>query len=282
MRGRKVYYVCPFFPEPVKRFTEIAFVNSAIKYSSADSIIDVPTYLGFMRKDWKDRPRVPISIRETAESMEKYAKKVITMDMHSRQIQGVFRIPLDHLDSSVLFAAHINSRPDRQDIVIASPDIGATKRTQKLIGHIGADRMVIVYKLRNVSTGDVSAVDVLGDVAGRSVVFIDDQAVTLGSLCEGAKAVMERGAASVDAYVTHGLNVPDKRGVTAEQRLAESLINKLYITDTIPRPDSYFTANPKIKCISCVSLFAEAIRRDYNDESISELFKTPDNGMNFL
>jgi len=272
VRGREVCYVAPWFPDPTRRFTEIAFVNSALKYSSAARIIDVFTYLGFMKKDFKDRPRVPISIREVAESIERYAHRLLSIDPHSPQIQGVFRIPADWLDGSVLVAEDIKKRYELTKTKVVSPDIGAVKRSKILAERIGQKKLAIVYKMRDISTGETTAEDVIGDIDNMDIVFWDDQAVTLDSLCGGAKIAKERGANKIYAYCTHGLMVP-KNGVSAEQRIRESEIEKLYITDTIPRPDSYFEENPKIELISCMELFAEALKRIHENRSVSELFR---------
>lgn len=271
IRGKRVYYVCPFYPDPMRRYAEILFTCSAMKYSSPDSITLVAPYMGFMKKDWKDKPRVPISIRTVAESIEPYAKKLITADMHSNQVQGMFRIPVDHLDASVVFARHIKETYGTKNIIITSPDIGAMKRTRKLSERLQEGEISVIYKLRNIETGDVQATNLLGDVSGKKIIFMDDQAVTLGSLCEAARLVKEKGAEEIYAYVTHGLMVK-KNGQTAEERLSDSLIDKLYITDTIHKPDDYFSNNSKIELIPLFELFAEAIRRDFNNESVSELF----------
>lgn len=272
IRGREAYYICPYFPDPMKRLSEILFVNSALKYSSAEKIIDVPTYLGFMKKDWKDRPRVPISIREVAVSMEPYVDRVVTIDMHSPQIQGMFRMPLDHLDGTVLFADHIKKNYDVSKIIITSPDVGGVRRARKLAERIGTKELAIVYKIRDSKTNEVTTEEVVGNVEGKKVVLIDDQAITLDSLCEAAKLVKSRGAEEVYAYCTHGL-MASKEEVTAEDKLSKSLIEKLYITDTIPRSEQYFRENPKVELISCVDLFAKALKRIHENESLSKLFE---------
>lgn len=272
IRGREVYYICPFQPDPVKRFTEVQLINSALKDSSAERIIDVPTYLGWMKQDWKDRPRVPISIRDVAIMMEQYAKSVLTIDMHSPQIQGVFRIPLDHLDGSVLFAEAIRANYDLSKVRIASADIGGAKRAQKLAERLDLEELAIVYKLRDPKTGKPKSAGVMGDVKGKKVIIFDDQGVSLESLEEGARLVMNHGAESVDGACTH-LIATEKEGIRAEDRLTRSLIGTLYTSDTIPRPDSYFAENPKIRLVTSVNLFAEAIRRIHNNESLSELFR---------
>lgn len=271
IRGRTAHYVCPFYPNPMRRKSEIDFVNSTLKYSSAASVVDVSTYLGFMKKDWKDKPRVPISIREIAVSMEQYAQRVITMDMHSHQIELGFRIPLDHLDGTKLIAEDIKDRFDLENLTIASPDIGRAKWARRVAERSGVRNIAIVYKLRDPVTLEVVAEGVFGDIDGKDVVFVDDQAVTLGTLTAGANAVRERGARSVCAYVSHGVMAP-KNGTTAEQKLADSLLTNLYMTDSIPREDAYYKGNPKIMPISCVDLFAEAIIRNHTGRSLSELF----------
>jgi ribose-phosphate pyrophosphokinase len=273
IRNRDAYYICPYFPNPMRRDSEIKFVNSTLRYSSAEKVIDVPTYLGFMKKDWKDRARVPISIREVAVTMEPYADRVVTIDMHSPQIQGMFRIPLDHLDGSVLFADHIRENHELSDIIITSTDIGGAKRAKKLAERVGTREVAIVYKMRDPRTGDVTAEEVIGNVDGKKVIFIDDQAITLDSICEATKLVKEKGAKEVYAYCTHGLMV-QKKGITAEKRIADSLVEKLYITDTIPRNDSYFEENLKVGLISCVELFAKALTKIHKGEPLSALFKT--------
>jgi ribose-phosphate pyrophosphokinase len=272
IRGREVYYICSFFPEPMKRDSEIRFVNSALKYSSAETIVDVPTYLGFMKKDWKDRARVPISIREIAVSMEEYADRVVTIDMHSPQIQGMFRVPLDHLDGTVLFADHIKKNFDLSEIIITSPDLGGVRRARKLAERLGTKELAIAYKMRDPKTNDVTIENVIGDVESKTVIFVDDQAITLDSLSEAAKLVTSQGAREVYAYCTHGLMAP-RKGVRAEDKLAKSVIKKLFITDTIPRSEQYFKENSKIGLISCIDLFAEALRRIHDHEPLSELFK---------
>lgn len=271
IRGRIAHYVCPFQPDAMRRFTEVALINSALKYSSAASIVDVPTYLGFMKKDWKDKPRVPISIREVAISVEQYAQRVITIDMHSQQIEAVFRIPVDHLDGTKLIAEHIENHYELDSVVIASPDLGRGKRAERLASRLGTKNLAIVYKIRDIVTGETVARGVMGNVKGSDVIFIDDQAVTLGTLVAASAAVIDEGARSVVAYCTHGV-MAAKDDTTAEQKLSDSLIQKLYIMDTIPRPPPYFEINPKIEEISAIDLFAEAIRRNHTGESLSALF----------
>jgi ribose-phosphate pyrophosphokinase len=287
VRGKHTYYVCPFFPKPLQRWSEIILANSALKYSRAEKIIDVPTYLGFMKKDFKDKPRTAIAMREVfVSAIEPYAHGVITMELHSPQIQGMCRLPFDPLTGSVLFAKHINEHYDPEkikildttnekvnDLLIMSPDIGGVRRTRDLVKRTGRDKLGIIPKERSIDTGEISVDDLLGDIEDKDAGFLDDQAITLGSLIKGAYLAKERGAKNVYAYCTHGLMVPDKKGVTAEKNLADSDIDKLYITDTIWRSPEYFEQNPKIELISCVELFAKAIKSDFENKSISELFK---------
>ncbi|MCX6816058.1 MAG: ribose-phosphate diphosphokinase [Candidatus Aenigmarchaeota archaeon] len=296
IRGRAVFYVCSFQPDPMKRLAEIKFISSTLKDSSAAKVVVVPTYLGFMKKDWKDKPRVPISIRVVAETLEPYADTFLTIDMHSPQIQGMFRKPLDHLDGTVLIANHIrhndygsdlalveNHDYDVDEFTVVSPDIGGLKRVKKLAERLGlknpeddADnrRLAAVYKLRDPVTGKIVGGGIVGkeNIKDRHVILLDDQVISGESVVKAAEMVTEVGAKSVHAYATHGL-MTVKDGIPAEHRIADSLIQKLYITDTVARSMEYFDANPKIELISCTDLFAEAIRRIYYNKSLSELFR---------
>lgn len=282
IRSRSVHFVCPYYPDPERRFTQIYLTGNALRNSSAERIVAVPTYLGFMKQDRKDKPRVPISIQAVAEATERYAHRVITMDMHADQSESAFRLPLDHLDGTVLIAKHIMDHYELANVTLGSPDIGRGKRVKSISRRTGIRRMALVDKDRDVKTGETTYTGVIGDVSGRDVIFYDDQAISLGTLSLAAKAVLERGAKRVISYCSHGIMAPKKardevtgeeRVVsTAEQRLADSPIEMLYFTDSIPRPDSYFEANPKINLISCVDLFAEAIERNHLGKSLSILF----------
>jgi ribose-phosphate pyrophosphokinase len=269
IRGREVFYICPFQPKPVQRFTEITLVNSTLRDSSATKIIDVPTYLGFMKKHYKDRARVPISIRAVAENMELYADSFLTIDMHAKEIQGIFRKPFDHLDGTVLFAEHMKNNFNIDDFAIASPDVGGGGRAIKLAERTGAEQFAIIYKLRDPKTRKTKSIGIMGDVKDKNVIFVDDQEVSCESLEGAAKVAKEYGAKNIYAYATHGL-MTEKEGITAEERIANSFIDKLFITDTVPREPKYFEENEKIELISCVDLFSKAIYRIHKNESLSE------------
>ena len=161
---------------------------------------------------------------------------------------------------------------DTSKIIITSPDVGGVKRTRKLVERLGSKELAIVYKIRDPKTGDIITEEVIGNVEGKKAILIDDQAISLDTLCEGAKIVKSKGAEEVYAYCTHGL-MASRKGVTAESKLANSMIEKLYITDTIPRAEQYFEENPKLGLISCVDYFSEALRRIHNNKSLSELFR---------
>jgi len=276
VRGHEVYYFCPYWPDPLQRDTEIKFLNSTLKYSSAGKIFSVPTYLGFMKKDWKDRPRVPISIREVAVgTMEPYVNHLLTIEMHSAQIQGMFRIPSDNLDGTVLFAPHIKKHFDLSRSIVVAPDLGATKRAKTLAERLGLREFAIVYKMRDPRTGEVTAEGVFGDVDGKTCILVDDQAVTLSSQVEASKLLREHGAEDIHSYTTHGLMVDGTDEISAEQRLSDSLIERLYITDTIPRPDSYFEKHSdRIELISSVDLFANVVKTTFEGGSLTAYFDT--------
>ncbi len=277
VRGHGVYYFCPYWPDPLRRDTEIKLLNSTLMYSSAGKIFSFPTYLGLMKKDWKDKPRVPISIREVAVgTMEPYVDHMLTIDMHSPQIQGMFRIPSDNLDGTVLFAPHIRDHFDLSRIIVVAPDLGATRRARTLAERLNLREFAIVYKMRDPVTGKVTAEGIFGNVDGKTCILVDDQAVTLSSQVEAATLLRAHGAEDIHSYTTHGLMVEGDDGISAERRLSDSLIEKLYITDTIPRPDSYFEEHSgNVGLVTSVNLFAEAVIRTHEGRSLSELFVTP-------
>ncbi len=270
VRGRDAFFICPYQPDPRRRSHEIMLINSVIA-DSAYRVIDVPTYLGYMKKDWKDEARVPISIREEAKIIEQYADRVLTMSMHSPQIQGIFRIPLDHLDVSVIFTPHVKRYIDTSNLVVASPDIGGAKRAQILAEGVGTHNLAIVYKLRDPLTKEVTSKGVMGDVDGKDVLFIDDQAVTCQSLVAAAEEVKGKGAKRVLAYCCHPV-LSEKDGIPAWKRIQDSEIERLYVTDTIPTLPTVPDGCESIEVVSSLPLFSEAIARLNANRSLSALF----------
>lgn len=271
IRGADVFYFCPFYPDPMKRYAETDIVNATIHYASARRLTNVPTYLGFMRSDWKWKPRVGISIRDVATMMEKYADRVLVMDMHSPYQEPVFRIPIDHLRAMPLFVEYFKSQNIiGEDVVIVAPDVGAAKNAEKLADKLGAD-MAVIYKKRP-KPNKAEAKFLIGNITGKAAILYDDIADTLGTLVAGSKLVKELGAVFVYAACTHGLLTP-KDGSSAEEKLEKSPIDELIITDTIPKSEEYIAEHQKIEVLTATDLFAEAIERIHNNKSVSELFE---------
>jgi len=271
IRGADVFYICPFYPDPMEMYTEVDLMNSAIRYASAERITDVPTYMGFMRKDWKDVPRCPISIREVAIMMEKYADRVLTMTPHSPQLQGVFRIPTDPLEPLPLLKKYCKELGlVGRDVTVVSPDTGGAKGTERLARILGSP-MGLIWKRR--IEGEPEALYFIGDlrdVKDRDVLLYDDMLGTFGSMEEGADKLKSLGARSIRCFATHGL-LSQKTGLTAEERVERSPVDEVVFTDTIPRSQEYLDRHPKLTQLSVADLFAEAIKRIHRNRSVSEL-----------
>jgi ribose-phosphate pyrophosphokinase len=190
--------------------------------------------------------------------------RIITMDLHADQIQGFFEVPVDHLFASSLFLPHIKEM-GLKDLVMAAPDTGGTKRANAYAKHLGVD-MAICYKQRKVAN-KVESMTVIGDVRGKNVVLVDDMVDTAGTLTKAADMMMEQGAASVRAVCTH----PVLSG-EACQRIQNSALTELIVSDTIPIGADKFHYTDKIKQLTVAQLFADVIRRVRSHESISSHF----------
>jgi len=218
-------------------------------------------YFGFARQDRKDKPRVPIGSKMIANILfAAGADRVMTMDLHAPQIQGFFDIPVDHLDSLVIFIPYIRSL-ELDNIILAAPDIGASKRVREFAKVMNVD-MVICDKERK-RANEIASMVVIGDVKNKNVVIIDDICDTANTLCKAAQLLMDEGALSVRAVCTH----PVLSG-KAHENITGSALVELVVTDTIPLKKS----SPKIKALSVDRLFANAIRNVCEYGSISSLF----------
>jgi ribose-phosphate pyrophosphokinase len=218
-------------------------------------------YYGYARQDRKDKPRVAIGAKLVANLLSAAgATRVVTCDLHAGQIQGFFDIPVDHLQSSAVFVPYLQSL-DIEDILFASPDVGSVGRVRAFATHFNAD-MVICDKHRK-RANEIASMQIIGDVRDRNVVLIDDLVDTAGTLCRAAEIIMEKGAKSVRAVCTH----PVLSG-NAYERIENSVLAEIAVTDTIPLKGS----STKIKVLSVAELFAKAIRKIHDRESISSLF----------
>ncbi|MCS6980874.1 MAG: ribose-phosphate pyrophosphokinase [Flavobacteriales bacterium] len=260
VRGDDVFIVQSTTP-PADNILELLLMVDAAKRASARQIVAVIPYYGYARQDRKDKPRVSIGAKLIANLLTAAGvTRIMTMDLHADQIQGFFDVPVDHLFASTIFVPYIQSL-GLENMVIAAPDIGGSKRANSYAKYLNCE-MALCYKQRKVAN-EVESMTVIGDVAGKNVIMLDDMIDTGGTLTRAAEMMMERGALSVRALCTH----PVLSG-NALERIENSLLTEVVVTDTIPlsRP------SPKIVVLSCAELFSNTIYKLLHDESISSQF----------
>ncbi|HOH71735.1 MAG TPA: ribose-phosphate pyrophosphokinase [Paludibacteraceae bacterium] len=258
VRGRYVYLVQSTFPNS-DNLMELLLMIDAAKRASAYKIIAVIPYFGWARQDRKDKPRVSIGAKLIADLLSAAGiDRLITMDLHADQIQGFFDLPVDHLYASTIFVPFIKSL-NLDNLIIASPDVGGSKRAQTYSKHLEVP-LVLCHKTRE-KANMVSNMSIIGDVKGKNVIMIDDMADTANTLCTAADLMMENGAISVRAMVTH----PVLSG-NAVENVKKSKMTELIFTDSIPFDTSKCS---KIRVISIAKMFADTIQSVYNNESIS-------------
>lgn len=260
IRGSHVFIVQSTFP-PSDNLMELLLMIDAAKRASAYKIIAVLPYFGFARQDRKDKPRVSIGAKLVADLLSAAGvDRVITMDLHADQIQGFFDVPVDHLYASSLFIPFIQKMGLR-DVVIASPDVGGTKRANTYAKMLGTD-MVICHKSR-AKANVIGNMTLIGDVRDKDVILVDDLIDTAGTITTAAGLMIKEGANSVRAFAAHGL-----LSEPAYERIENSALQEVYFTDSIPPKRE----SSKIKYISVANAFGQAIMRVYKNESISSLY----------
>ncbi len=260
VRGCDVFIVQSTFA-PADNFLELLLMVDAAKRASADSITLVVPYFGYARQDRKDKPRVAIAAKLLANLIgASGASRLMTCDLHADQIQGFFDIPVDHLDGASVFVPYLRSL-NLDNIIFASPDVGGMKRTRRYASFFAAD-MVVCDKHRE-RANEVASMQLIGEVEGKDVILVDDLIDTAGTITKAAKLLMDKGATSVRAVCTH----PVLSG-KAYENINNSVLEELVVTDTIPLKEE----SPKIKVLSVANLFAKAIRKIHDHESISSLF----------
>lgn len=260
VRGADVFIVQSTFP-PVDNLFELLLMIDAAKRASARHIIAVMPYFGFARQDRKDKPRVAIGAKLVANLLTAAGvKRVMTMDLHAEQIQGFFEVPVDHLFASSVFLPYLKSLKN-PNLIMAAPDTGGTKRANAYAKYLNTE-MAICYKQRR-KANEIQQMTLIGDVAGRDVVLVDDIVDTAGTLTIAADMMLDKGASSVRAVCTH----PVLSG-NAYEKLEKSGISELIVTDTIPlRKES-----KKIRVLSVADLFADVMDKVVSYESISSHF----------
>ena len=261
IRGQYVYLVQSTFPNS-DNLMELLLMIDAAKRASAYKVIAVIPYFGWARQDRKDKPRVSIAAMLIADMLSVAGvDRVITMDLHADQIQGFFNVPVDHLYGSTIFIPFIKSL-NLDNLVIASPDVGGSKRAGSYSKHLGVP-MVLCHKTRE-KANVVGQMTIIGDVEGKDVIITDDMVDTAGTLCMAADLMKKNGAKSVRAIVTHGV-----MSGAATQRVMESELSEIVFTDSIP-----FDCKKcdKVRILSIADMFADTIYRVQEHKSISEQY----------
>ena len=265
VRGEDVFIIQSTSSPVNDNLMELLVMIDAAKRSSASRITAVIPYFGYARQDRKSASRTPITAKLVADLLTTAgADRVLTMDLHAGQIQGFFDIPVDDLTSRIVFAEDIKANVGTDgSTVFVSPDAGGAVRARKFADMFHAD-IAIVDKMRP-SAGKSEVMNLIGDVKGKHAIMVDDIIDSGGTLCNAAKAIMDAGALSVRAYITHGVLSSE-----ACQKVEKSQLTELVIADTIK--DRCPKNCKKTRQVSVAPLFGEAIRRITNEESVSSLF----------
>jgi ribose-phosphate pyrophosphokinase len=260
VRGHEVFLIQSTFA-PSDNLMELLLMIDAAKRASASSINVVIPYFGYARQDRKDRPRVAIAAKLIANLISAAgATRIMACDLHADQIQGFFDIPVDHLDGSYIFVPYLKSLK-LNDIMFATPDVGGIKRARSFAKFFNAE-LAVCDKFRK-EANKVSSMRLIGEVEGKDVVLVDDLVDTAGTICKAAALMKEKGAKSVRAVCTH----PVLSG-NAYENIENSVLEELAVSDTIPLTQP----GNKIKVLTVSNLYAKAIRKIHDNESISSLF----------
>ena len=261
IRGKDVFLVQSTYPSS-DNIMELLLMVDAAKRASAHYIAAVIPYFGWARQDRKDKPRVSIGAKLMADLLSTAGvTRVITMDLHADQIQGFFNVPVDHLYASMVFIDYLRQTSDLERTVIATPDVGGAKRANSYAKFLGVP-MVICHKSR-AKANEVAEMTIIGDVTDKDVILVDDIVDTAGTICKAADLMMQNGARSVRAVASHAvLSDPATECINA------SALKEMIFTDSIPLRKH----SDKLHIVSVANIFAEAINRVINHESISILY----------
>ena len=268
VRGEDMYIIQSTSNPANDNLMELLIMTDALRRSSASRITAVIPYFGYARQDRRAKARTPISAKLVANLLtEAGVDRVLTLDLHAAQIQGFFDIPVDNLYAAPIFSLdikhHFKGRMD--DLMVVSPDVGGVARAREIAKRINAP-MAIVDKRRE-KAGEIADMTVIGDVAGKTCVIVDDICDTAGTLCKAAQLLVDHGATEVHAYITHGvLSGP------AVERVQNSVMKSLVITDSIDQPDAVKSC-ANIRIVPTAPLFAQAIINIWNGTSVSSLFE---------
>ena len=264
VRGRRVYLVQSTVFPVNDNFMELLFWIDAFKRAGTETVTVVIPYFSYAKGYKKDEPRVSIRARVCADAIEVAgADRVVTMDLHAPQIQGFFHLPVDNLYALPTIVDCIQAK-ELKDIIVVSPDVGFAKQARKYASRLGVS-IAIADKERTAHDEKAAILQIIGDVKGKTAVIVDDFTISGGTLANVSVKLMEHGAKAVYAVVTHGVLT-----ACSVDRIDKSPIKQLLITDTVENQPVQFS--DKIEVVSVAPLFAEAIKRIHNRESISEMF----------
>jgi ribose-phosphate pyrophosphokinase len=260
VRGHDVFIVQSTFA-PADNFLELLLLIDAAKRASALNVNVIIPYFGYARQDRKDKPRVAIAAKLIANLISASgASRIMTCDLHADQIQGFFDIPVDHLDGNYIFVPYVKSL-NLPNIMFATPDVGGIKRARSFAKFFNAE-LAVCDKYRK-EANKIESMRLIGEVEGKDVILIDDLVDTAGTICKAAALLKEKGASSVRAICTHAV-----LSGKAYENIQGSVLEELVVSDTIPLKQQ----TSKIKVLSVSDLFAKAIRKIHDHESISSLF----------
>lgn len=267
-RGDDVFIIQPTCAPVNDTLMELLIMLDAFRRASASRITVVCPYYGYARQDKKIKPREPVTARLVADLIERAgAHRIVCVDLHAEQIQGFFDLPVDHLYAGPIIGRFFVDQgyADQDDVVVVSPDVAGVGRARSLAEMLKAPIAIIAK--RRPEPNKVDIVEIIGDVSGRRCLMIDDMVDTGGSVVMGAEALMKRGAVDVKVAATHGV-----LSGNASQRLQDSVISEVIVTDSVPLNASKMF--PKLKILPTAPLIGEAIRRIHLNESVSTLFST--------
>ena len=263
VRGKDVFIIQPTSYPVNDNLMELMVMADALKRASARHITAVVPYYGYARQDRKTRGREPITAKLVANLMQTSGiTRLVTIDLHAGQIQGFFDVPVDHLYGASILAKYINEK-NMEDVIVVSPDLGGVTRARDLADRIGAP--IAIIEKKRPEPGVAKVMNLIGDVKGKNCIIVDDIVDTAGSLVEGAKALEAFGAKSVMAAVTHAVLTDP-----ASERIANSNIKELIVTNTMPLPENCKLDN--VTQLSVAPLLGEAIMRIFHEVSVSNLF----------
>lgn len=267
VRGRDCFVVLGTSSPVNDNLMELLIFADSLKRASAKRITAVMPYFGYGRQDRKERGRTPITAKLVANLITKAGfDRVLALDLHAAQIQGFFDLPVDHLAAAPVFEQHLKAmREEIGDLVVVSPDVGNVKVANMYADMLGGE-LAIVDK-RRLSGSEVKTSNIVGDVAGRTVLMVDDMISTGGTVCEAAKVVMAHGARDVIVAATHAVMVG-----SCAQKLRESPISKVIVTNTIPADSRFDPIKDKLKVLCVGNLLADAVHHIHHNKSVSALF----------